>query len=304
MQRSVVMDFPYSNALFLGAEKSINPDFYKKEKTWANQGSTYYQNYFSDVNAKLTQDTYQILLMFDKVIVKPADFAVNKEFRKLKFVDLNYPRYDIPEDSEIRNELKAVEPLLVSLAKSFKEKVPIPVFASNTRIVRTSIETLEKVFRKQQNRRQFSPEIIKMKSSLIKERYALDLILNKVIPRVKVQDFNHLLELREDPNLEPFKEKIWQFVNILETQPQKDAINKINKEIDEAARNIRLPCFEKGDKLTAYYKIGLDVASFIPLVKEFVHPFSLIKELKEIKDIAYIDDYRWILFGRTRLKRM
>jgi hypothetical protein len=300
MQRSVVLDSPYSNAFFLGAEKTLRPDIYKKEKSWAKQGSRYYQEYFSNVNARLIQDTYQILLMFDKVIIKPADFAVNTEFQRLKFIDMRYPVYRVLGNSRYltsSTQTDLLDPLLVSLTRSIKEKTPIPVFASNSSLIRRGLTVFSQLVDKSER------EIRRTSSSLLKEKFALNLVLDKIIPRVKVADFNHLLELREDPNLEPFKTKIWEFVQLLNQYPKREAIMKISREIDSAARSIRLPCYDKYDKLKAYSNIGLDIASFIPLLNSISSATALAKDLKDAQDVDSYSDYRWILFGRTRLRR-
>jgi hypothetical protein len=289
------LDYPYSNALFVGAEKTLKPDTYKREKHWAKTGSAYYGNFLEGVNARLIEDTYQILLLFDKVIIKPADFAVNTELHKMKFIEMEYPllRTGLLE-SKSQNLKRFLDPLRVSLLKSLKEKVPVPIFAKYNELSTGFTQALEGLSKPE--------ELNVLRGSLRSEKKVLDLVLDRVVPRVKITDFNHLLELREDPNLEPFKEKVWEFVELIKKGPEKEAVKKISKEIDKATKSIKLPSYGTVDRLRAYVSPTLDIAQVEPHIGPFAGIASLIKDFKESIDVTAAAKHRWILFGRTRLR--
>jgi len=221
---------------------------------------------------------------------------VNKDLKRMKFVEMEYPlQRGIILRPNTGRWGDSLVPLFVSMKRSLREKIPVPIFAEQNQLIHRFSSALNKIVK--------PPEIKTLGRYASVERRVLNLVLDRVVPRVKVADFNHLLELREDPNLEPFREKIWEFVQILNMEPKKEAIERINSEIDQAIKSVKLPCYGIGDKLKTYSSVAIDLGQLEPHIGPALGAVDLAKDLKEAIDTSKMAKYRWILFGRTRLRR-
>ena len=257
---SIVLDYPYENALCLFITREINPEFYKRITSQTNH--PYYDFLTSGITKEDINASLNLAILYTKIHVHPIDLPI-------------YEMSDIVTTSEYRdgdlsklvrraNQLDTSDPAYQKQLNRFKRKRAREIITKriNWHLLDSQIynapiaasNTLMGLYKYKLSRAAHLEKPVPLKE--ITQVYeTLDSITGLSF---KINDLETLREIRNDTDVRKFRSQILKYVDLLRSSPEK--LPEIRLEMEETKRRIeQIERFEKFTSWSTYVSIPISV---------------------------------------------
>jgi len=257
---SIVLDYPYENALCLFITREINPEFYKR--ITSQRGHPYYDFLTSGITKKAINASLNLAILYDKIHVHPIDLPI-------------YETSDIVAPSEYRdsdlsklvysaNQLDALDPAYQKQLNLFKRQRAREIITKriNWHLLDSQIynapiaasNTLMGLYKYKLSRAAHPEKPLPLKE-ITKVYETLDSITGLSF---KINDIETLREIRNDTDVRKFRNQILKYVALLKSNPEK--LPDIRLEMEATKRRIeKVERFEKFTSWSTYVSVPVSV---------------------------------------------